>query len=68
LIILVSLAPESPWFLVRNGRLEEAEAVINRISATGEEVSAPDTIAMMVSHSCSGEGQADSLIAPNKPT
>lgn len=48
LIILINYAPESPWFLVRKGRLEEATAVIIRIQKKGSKVDPRDTIAMMI--------------------
>jgi SP family general alpha glucoside:H+ symporter-like MFS transporter len=33
LIAILSFAPESPWWLVRKGRLEEAEQVIKRLES-----------------------------------
>ncbi|CAK9783938.1 unnamed protein product [Cutaneotrichosporon oleaginosum] len=48
LFILVTLAPESPWFLVRAGRLAEAKRVVERLSRKGEKVDSDATVAMMV--------------------
>lgn len=48
IFILVTLAPESPWFLVRKGRLAEAKHVVERLSKKGEQVDAEATVAMMV--------------------
>lgn len=33
MIPILILAPESPWWLVRNGRIEDARAVLNRITS-----------------------------------
>lgn len=48
LFILVTLAPESPWFLVRKGRLAQAKRVVERLSKKGEKVDSDATVAMMV--------------------
>jgi len=48
LIILIHFAPESPWFLVRAGRYEEAAAMVVRIQKKGSKVDPKDTVAMMV--------------------
>jgi SP family general alpha glucoside:H+ symporter-like MFS transporter len=48
LITLIYFAPESPWFLVRAGRLEEAAASVRRIQKKGSKVDPRDTVAMMV--------------------
>ena len=48
LIILIHYAPESPWFLVRAGRIEEAAAAVARIQKKGSTVDPMDTVAMMV--------------------
>ena len=47
LFILVTLAPESPWFLVR-GRLEEAEHSVSRLAAKDERTDPSQIVAMMV--------------------
>ncbi|ORY26981.1 alpha-glucoside:hydrogen symporter, partial [Naematelia encephala] len=47
LIVLLCFAPESPWWYVRNGRLDEAEAVIKRLA--GQSTQPPsDVVAYMV--------------------
>lgn len=48
LFILVTLAPESPWFLVRKGRLEEAKRSVTRLSSKTGDVDVDATVAMMV--------------------
>lgn len=48
LIVLIHFAPESPWFLVRAGRLEEAAKMVARIQKKGSKVDPKDTVAMMV--------------------
>jgi SP family general alpha glucoside:H+ symporter-like MFS transporter len=49
LFILVTLAPESPWHLVRHGRLDDAKKAIMRLSSTkSEKVDPAATVAMMV--------------------
>ena len=50
LIIGIFIAPESPWWLVRHGRLEEAKRSIERLTTRNSEVDfKPDeTIAMMI--------------------
>lgn len=49
LAILLFIAPESPWWLVRKGRLAEAEKAIRRLgrSSTGANESPADAVAMM---------------------
>jgi SP family general alpha glucoside:H+ symporter-like MFS transporter len=48
LFILTTLAPESPWFLVRAGRLDEAERSVARLAKKGEKTDPPQIVAMMV--------------------
>jgi SP family general alpha glucoside:H+ symporter-like MFS transporter len=48
LIVLIHYAPESPWFLVRAGRLEEAAISVARIQKKGSKVDPMDAVAMMV--------------------
>ncbi|TXT06159.1 hypothetical protein VHUM_03632 [Vanrija humicola] len=48
IFILVTLAPESPWFLVRKGRLGDAEKAVSRLSSGTERASPAETVAMMV--------------------
>ena len=48
LIIGIALAPESPWWLVRKGRNEEAKAVLGRLTSKTENFNADETIAMMI--------------------
>lgn len=48
LIYLIYRAPESPWWLVRAGRYEEAEVVVTRIQKRGSKASPKDTVAMMI--------------------
>ncbi|KAH7129106.1 general substrate transporter [Dactylonectria macrodidyma] len=48
LIVAIFLAPESPWWLVRNGRIEEAERSLRRLCSAPDDVIDPkNTIAMM---------------------
>lgn len=46
LAILLFLAPESPWWLVRKGRLEEAEKAVIRLGRRTR-VNASEAVAMM---------------------
>lgn len=51
-------APESPWYMVRNGRLEEAQHILKRISTETSEDEIKGTLAMMV-HTTEIENQLD---------
>ena len=47
-MILVFLAPESPWWLIRRGRTEEALRSIKRLGRrSGTQASAEETLAMI---------------------
>ena len=49
LIIGISLAPESPWWLVRKERVEEAKHMVNRLTSRNQSnFNADDTVTMMV--------------------
>lgn len=50
LIAGIALAPESPWWLVRKGRIEDAKKALLRLTSTNRETDfdADETIAMMV--------------------
>jgi MFS transporter, SP family, general alpha glucoside:H+ symporter len=48
LFITLFFCPESPWFLVRAGRLQEAERSLQRLSAKSHEVDHQKTVALMV--------------------
>lgn len=48
IFILVTLAPESPWFLVRKGRLEEAKKSIVRLRSKSLDIDPNAVVAMMV--------------------
>jgi len=48
LFILATLAPDSPWWLVRMGRLEEAEKSIRKLSSKHAGTDPAKTVAMMV--------------------
>ncbi|KAK3052185.1 hypothetical protein LTR09_006777 [Extremus antarcticus] len=50
LIIGIAMAPESPWWLVRKGRIEDAKKALLRLTSKNRETDfdADETIAMMV--------------------
>jgi MFS transporter, SP family, general alpha glucoside:H+ symporter len=50
LIVGIILAPESPWWQVRHGRLDEARKSLLRLTSLNRETDfdADETIAMMV--------------------
>jgi hypothetical protein len=47
LAILLYIAPESPWWLVRKGRLAEAEKAVRRLGRQGAVDNTADKVAMM---------------------
>jgi SP family general alpha glucoside:H+ symporter-like MFS transporter len=50
LLIGIALAPESPWWLVRKGRVDDAKKSLLRLTSLNKETDfdADETIAMMV--------------------
>ncbi|KAK3697499.1 hypothetical protein LTR37_017445 [Vermiconidia calcicola] len=50
LFVGIALAPESPWWLVRRGRVDEAKKALLRLTSTNRETDfdADETVAMMV--------------------
>ena len=48
LFCLIFLAPESPWWYVRKGRLEEAERSLQRLSQKSAGINTKQMVAMMV--------------------
>lgn len=47
LAILLFIAPESPWWLVRKGRLAEAEKAVKRLGRASANDNPADAVAMM---------------------
>ncbi|RSH85786.1 hypothetical protein EHS25_003927 [Saitozyma podzolica] len=48
LFIIATFAPESPWFLVRSGKLKEAERAVARLGKKADERDPARIVAMMV--------------------
>lgn len=48
LIPLIYFAPESPWYLVRMGRLEEAEHSLRRLQSKGSTIDPKNTLATII--------------------
>ncbi|KAL6241810.1 hypothetical protein RBB50_011343 [Rhinocladiella similis] len=48
LMLVAFFMPESPWWLVRNGKLEAAEQSVQRLMAEAEKPQARNNVAMMV--------------------
>lgn len=48
LFVIASLAPESPWYLVRQGRYERAEKVVKRLRTDCSDVEAKQAVALMI--------------------
>lgn len=46
LAVLLFLAPESPWWLVRRGRLEQAQVAVRRLGRSSV-INASEAVAMM---------------------
>ena len=47
LICILWFAPESPWILVRQGKLEEAKKMVKRLSSKKEDIDTTAAVAMM---------------------
>ncbi len=48
LFVGMFFAPESPWWLVRRGRLEDAERSVKRLASSSTSIDPKQTVAMMV--------------------
>jgi SP family general alpha glucoside:H+ symporter-like MFS transporter len=58
LFIIATFAPESPWFLVRSGKLKEAERAVARLGKKADTRDPARIVAMMV-----GERGTSSFVA-----
>jgi hypothetical protein len=70
LIILTYFAPESPWWLVRHGKFEEAEKSVKRLGSEAAKERSRDTVANMVSSSranWSCTRRLTRVLGPNQP-
>ncbi|ORY20425.1 putative general alpha-glucoside permease [Naematelia encephala] len=47
LILVAFFAPESPWWLVRRGRIEDAKRSLERLTSRGQDLDLDNTVAMM---------------------
>jgi MFS transporter, SP family, general alpha glucoside:H+ symporter len=47
ILVGIMLAPESPWWLVRHGRYEDAKRSLLRLTSTGQTFNVDETISMM---------------------
>ena len=48
LMVGIFLAPESPWWLVRQGRIEEAKRSVQRLASKHSDTNADESVAMMI--------------------
>lgn len=47
LAVLIFIAPESPWWLVRKGKLEQAAKAVVRLGSSKSQVNPEEAVAMM---------------------
>lgn len=48
LAVAIFFAPESPWWLVRKGRLQDAQLALQRLSASGDTVQSRNKMALIL--------------------